>query len=365
MKERLMKIFDKRIRRKIVAILLGCICTVSVIMSIWYVWRSMSMVTSSMVGATAVLQGDEAQGIENDNVLDEENNRLNDDVLDEEKNRLDDNILDEENSRLNDDVLGEENNRLNEAGESSGLEDANLVNQPDPSSILESETAESEIMGLEHAGIEDTYAENADEQYPVEELYGDLIITNYIEAQGEEVLDPDKAFHFTIKVGEEVYEHALKAGESYRIKNIPVGTAYEIEAANYLSEYYVNESRHLSGSIVMGENPQAFSSILTPASEVERMIDLGIIVVDEENELDITDVPETTEAQIEPEVPQEPEVINTAVTADEQEASHYIGEISIPEEARPMAIISWLIILMVSIVALKVIIVTPWLKESF
>jgi AAA ATPase containing von Willebrand factor type A (vWA) domain len=385
MKERLMRIFDKNKRLKIIAIVLGCICMLSVIMSIWHVGRSVSGAAST-AETTLMQQEDETQMLEDDS------------------------------------AFGEGNLMREDAGEAQSLEEENLAAQPDASMSTESETAgldadistESDTTGLdahastqpdttgrdahistqpdntgrdtmeaEQAGIDaqvgaagadgiaggvglessETPQSELDAAYAgdialMEELYGDLIITNYVEAQGEEILDLEKAFHFTIKVGEEVYEHALRIGESYRIENIPEGTPYEIVGANYLSEYYVNENRRIEGFIVQGENHQMFHSMLTPAPEVERMIEEGLIIDNEEYEIDLT------EMQTEPEVLQEPEVSNALVTAEEQEVSHYIGEISMPKETHPMAAIVWLIILMASIVALKVVIVTPWLKQS-
>ena len=408
MKERLMRIFDKNKRLKIIAIVLGCICMLSVIMSIWHVGRSVSG-AASMAETTLMQQEDETQMLENESAFGEGNLTLGDAQSLEGENlaaQSDASMTTESETAGLDAHMSTESDttgldahtatqqdatgldaHISTQSDTTGLDahastqpdttgrDAHISTQPDNTGR---DTMEAEQAGIDAqvgaagadgiasgAGMESTEtpqteldAAYAGDMTSMEGLYGDLIITNYVEAQGEEVLDLEKVFHFTIKVGEEVYEHALRIGESYRIENIPEGTPYEIVGANYLSEYYVNENRHIEGFIVQGENHQMFHSMLTPAPEVERMIEEGLIIDNEEYEIDLT------EMQTEAEVLQEPEVSNTLVTTEEPEVSHYIGEISMPKETHPMAAIVWLIILMASIVALKVVIVTPWLKQS-
>jgi len=373
MKERLMRIFDKNKRLKIIAIVLGCICMLSVIMSIWHVGRSVSGAAST-AETTLMQQEDETQMLENDSAFGEGNLTLEDaqSLEDENLAAQSDASISTESETAGLDA------HISTQSDTTGLDvhastqsdttgrDAHISTQPDNTGrdTMEAEQAGIDAQvgaaGMESAEMPQTEldAAYAGDMTSMEGLYGDLIITNYVEAQGEEILDLEKVFHFTIKVGEEVYEHALRIGESYRIENIPEGTPYEIVGANYLSEYYVNENRHIEGFIVQGENHQMFHSMLTPAPEVERMIEEGLIIDNEEYEIDLT------EMQTEAEVLQEPEVSNTLVTTEEPEVSHYIGEISMPKETHPMAAIVWLIILMASIVALKVVIVTPWLKQS-
>lgn len=298
------EILDKEIRLRIVTIVLGIVCILSLIMSTWYAWRSIP----DTVPITTTQINEETQIIENSSAQSDGYTTRNE------------------------------------------LEDVETLENED--------SAVSENRVLEDTSLEDMELGNAEPVTSQEELYGDLIVTNYVEAKGEELLDPEKAFHFTIHVGEEVYECALKAGESYRIEGIPVGIAYEVEEADYLAEYYVNEDRHSTGIITEGDNHEIFSSVLTPAVEVEQMLEEALAEYFE-NEEDIANTEEELKAI------QEQELEDIVGNIGEQEDLHYVGEVSLSKEARPMLTVFWVVMLMSSIVALKVIIVTPWLKKSF
>ena len=314
---------DATIKERILIIGTVLLCTVSIIMSILYVWKSMENIvpftTTQVQGNTQVMQGEN----------DVDNNRATTD------NDTSDEYGDTPNNTSN------STNTANIPNQTGGIGNTGLSGQP-------------AVTPTPSVNAGDTTLENTEFS---ETIYGSLIVTNHIEVRGEEALEPDleKEFHITIHVGEEIYEHGLKAGESYRVENIPAGMEYNIEVADYLADNYVNEHRHLNGNIGEGENHVNVINALTPRADIDEMLAAGLLSSYEDNAGNMENIEGTGEMNenlLEQEL-QEAEVIAPVNT--EIESVQYTGEAYIHQATHSTALTVWVVMLMISTVMLKVI----------